>query len=233
MNFENPRPREEQAPSSQRKSKQERHKDKEKYDITDLPPDADEVCVKQFLLDLAHDKRAPLLEEKMGIKLNKEAIANSSPENMEDTIKNTRLEKLLHKPGIAEAYEEIVDSFNEGKKPTITSESEHLQSLMERGIRAEDLNNYDNRQIIVGQIGRVPFKADERLVLEIDSGPEDIIPRDTGERYDEFQFNGTVIFKDEEIPPERITLVSAPPEAELPEEVNLPIKLSELKKYHH
>lgn len=232
MNFESPQYFEE---TSRKKNEQGKEKEKE-YDLFDLDEYYENKCIKQYLLDLAYNTNKEKIEKKGHLKLDEQKIKETLPKDIEKLIEDTSLEKLYSIPGIVEAYEDILEEFNRGKKPTITAEEKFLYRMAENGIKAEDLDNtYDGRKVLVGQIGKKPFKSGERAVLEIDCEPKEIIPRNTKqeEKIDKFQFHGTVIFEDEQIPPEKATLISVPEGVELPEGAEPPIKLSELKKYYH
>ena len=127
---------------------------------------------------------------------------------------------------IEEAYDQIYESYDRGDHPIITMDTDKISHNKE-GIKADNIQGtYDGQSKIVGTIGIKPFKADQRVVCEVNVKPSELVPRLTGK---DMNYNGVVFFPNY-IPPEKIMVLSAP-KGVFPEEIKLPKPLSELKNY--
>ncbi len=126
---------------------------------------------------------------------------------------------------IEEAYDQIFQSFDKGELPIVTIDPAKFQNCL-NGIRTTNRENtYDKQNKIVGTLGIKPFKAEERIVCQINLAPSEVIPRLTGRNA---AYNGVVVLPSN-IPPKNIMILSSPAGTFL-DEIKLPKLMSEIKQ---
>jgi len=107
---------------------------------------------------------------------------------------------------IKEAKAIIADYLAAGEFPKITVAREHLEDILEKGLKARPTAYQKDVKLIVGTLGREAFLPEDqdRVILEIHTDPKRVTPRFTGEAK---AFEGVVAFELDEIPPDDLRVI--------------------------
>lgn len=107
---------------------------------------------------------------------------------------------------IKEAKQIIADYLAAGEYPKITVAREHLEEILDKGLKARPSAYQKDVKLIIGTLGREAFLPEDqdRVILEVHADPGRIKPRFTGEAK---AFEGVVGFDIDVIPPDELRVI--------------------------